>query len=179
MKYKKRFQDIIKRFTEKDKSVLDICFGDTIIADECKRRNIIWMGYDLNSYFVVRAQKNGFNASLADVVEIQSFPKADVCVMCGSLYHFIEEIETVLTKLLDSAPKILISEPVENLSSQKGMIGTISKILTNAGKGKESFRFDKKSLIDVLDVYKIKLHFNYIVISTQRDMLIEITHDRN
>ena len=176
-KYKKRFQDIIDRFDKNDKSVLDICFGDTIIADHCKQNNLQWIGFDINDYFVNRAKANGHNATVGDVAEIKSFPKADVCVMCGSLYHFINEIESVLSKMVNAAPKVIISDPVENLSSQKGLIGTMAKILTNAGKGHENLRFDKTTIIETLDRYKGPLHFKYSVVSIKRDILIEIIHD--
>jgi hypothetical protein len=179
LKYKKRFYDIIDRISENDTSILDLCFGDTIIADECKRRKISWTGFDLNSYFVLRAKKKGYLALEADLVAIEKFPIADVCIMCGSLYHFIDEIESVLSKMLQSAPKIILSEPVQNLSSQKGLLGSVAKIMTNAGKGHENFRFNKETIIETLEVYKTKLHFNYTIVSTQRDILIEITHDRN
>ena len=58
-------------------------------------------------------------------------------------------------------------------------VSIISKILTNAGKGNENFRFTKTSIIETLDIYKEKLHYSYNIISKRRDILIEINHDRN
>ena len=49
----------------------------------------------------------------------------------------------------------------------------------NAGKGKESFRFNKSSIINTLEQYKSKLNFNYQIISIKKDILIEITNERN
>lgn len=178
-KYKKRFFDILQLVSKNDTSVIELCFGDVIIAQECKRRKISWTGLDINDYFVQNAKSKGFNASVADIGALQSLPKADVCIISGSLYHFIADIEKMLKKLLDSAPKVILSEPVVNLSSKQGIIGNISKILTNAGKGKESFRFDKTSIIETLEKYKTSLHFSYTVINCNRDILIEIKHDRN
>ena len=179
LKYKKRFGDIMKIISNSDTNVLELCFGDIIIAKECVKRNISWTGLDINSYFVKRAKSKDFNASIADIEKLKSLPQADVCIICGSLYHFISDIESMLSKMLSSATKIIISEPVVNLSSIKGIVGKLSKILTNAGKGNENFRFDKSSIIDTLEKYKNKLHFSYTVISVKRDILIEIKHDRN
>lgn len=179
MKYKKRFYDIISLFNKEDKRVLELCFGDIIIAQECKKRNISWIGYDINEYFVKKAELKGFKAFQADLSTLDSFPKSDVCIMCGSLYHFKDEIGNLLAKMLNSSPKIIISEPIENISSQKGILGKISRFLTNAGKGNENFRFDKTSIIETLDKYSELHHYTFKTISITRDILIEINYDRN
>ncbi len=179
MKYKKRFTDILSLFDNEDKSVLELCFGDTIIAQECKKRNILWIGFDINKYFVNTAKLKGFNAIQADLATLDSFPKADVCIMCGSLYHFNDDLESLFAKMLKSSHKIIISEPIENISSQKGIIGKISRILTNAGKGDENFRFNQTSIIETLNKYSQIQHFTFKTISIKRDILIEINYDRN
>ena len=130
-------------------------------------------------YFIKNAKKKGLNAILADISQIERFPKADICIISGSLYHFIHEINLLLRKMLDASPKIIISEPIENLSSQKNIIGVISKILTNAGKGHENFRFDKNSIIEILNKYSDSHQFSYKIVSSKRDILIEISNDRN
>jgi hypothetical protein len=177
--YKKRFNDIIKLLSGNEKNVLELCFGDIFIAKACKDKNINWIGIDININFVKFAQKNGFNAQKNDISEMCTLPSADVCVIIGSFYHFYNEIETMLMKMLKSAPRILISEPVKNLSAKKGFIGSISKILTNAGKGHENFRYNEESILKTLDEFKIKFNFTYKIISIKKDILIEILHDRN
>jgi len=179
LKYKTRFNDIVNLIKKSDKKVLELCFGDTIIAEECRKRNIFWTGYDINEYFIRNAKKKGLNAILADISQIERFPRADICIISGSLYHFILEIDLLLRKMLDASPKIIISEPIENLSSQKNIIGAISKILTNAGKGHENFRFDKNSIIEILNKYSDSHQFSYKIVSSKRDILIEISNDRN
>ncbi len=179
MKYKNRFMEIIALLKEDEISILELCFGDTIIAQECKKRNISWIGFDINEYFVKNTKTQGFNAILADIISLPSFPKADVCIICGSLYHFVNDMDSLLCKMLNSSSKIIISEPIENLSTKKGFIGKISHILTNAGKGEENFRFDKTSIIETLNKYSQLHHFTYTTISIKRDILIEINHDRN
>ena len=56
--YKKRFDAIMKCIaTYKPGTVLELCFGDTIIANYCKQKNINWFGIDINETFVNRATK--------------------------------------------------------------------------------------------------------------------------
>ncbi|MDD5571391.1 MAG: class I SAM-dependent methyltransferase [Bacteroidales bacterium] len=177
--YRKRFDDITKLLSGSEKNVLELCFGDIFIAKACKNKGINWTGIDINMNFIKFAQKNGFNAQKNDISEMKSLPAADVCIIVGSLYHFHNETETMLMKMLKSAPRILISEPVKNLSAKKGFIGSISKILTNAGKGSENFRYNEESILKVMDDYKRNFNFTYKIISIKKDILIEILHDRN
>ncbi len=179
MHYRKRFKDIINLFSEKDKNVLELCFGDIYIARECKVRGINWMGIDLNDSFVNHAKDKGFNAIKNDLKKLGEFPYSDACIMSGSLYHFNDDLENLLSKILKATPKIIISEPIVNLSSKKGLIGKIAKILTNAGHGQEIFRFDQNSILNSLEIHKKKLNFTYKVISIKRDILIEITNEGN
>ncbi len=178
-KYKKRSYDIINRIDDKNKKVLDLCFGDVIIAEECKKRNIEWIGFDINPYFAKYAQKKGFNASTQDIEKLSVFPKADICILSGSLYHFYPEIKLILAKMLDSSAKIIISEPIINLTSQKGIIGKIAGVLSNAGKGEESFRFTSESIKLTLSNLKEELNYDFKIIDEKRDILIEITHAKN
>lgn len=177
--YRQRFRDVMALISEKDKKILELCFGDIYIAEECKTRNIEWTGIDINQSFVRYASGRGHHAKYADLVNMDEFPVSDVCIMVGSLYHFYPEIETMLVKMLRSAPKIIISEPVKNLSSGKGLIGMVSKKLSNAGKGQESFRFDEKSIIETFNALCYKFKFTYRVVSKKRDILIEIINERN
>lgn len=179
LKYKKRFKDIWVLITDSEKNVLELCFGDVIIAKECRKRKISWTGYDINEYFVKRAEKRGFNAICADITKLGSLPQSDVCIICGSLYHFKNEVESIFGMMLNSSPKIIVSEPVINVTSHKGITGKISGILTNAGKGHENFRFTETSILDTLNNLRGKYGFFYKIISTGHDILIEINHDRN
>lgn len=173
-KYKQRFLDIINEIRASDKTIVELCFGDIHIAGECKKRGVTWIGIDINEKFVNFALKKGFHAIKDDLILMETLPLSDLCIISGSLYHFHDDIDSILNKMLVSSQRIIISEPVVNWSSKKGIIGKISRKHTNAGKGAESFRFDKQSMIDTLDSLKNKLNFAYRIISIKRDMIIEI-----
>ena len=172
--YNRRFEYISKHIS--GKNVTEICFGDTIIADYCSKNKINWIGIDINEKFVKNALKKGFQAELADVQLLDKFPKADTCILSGSLYHFHENIEPLFIKMLDCSPLIIISEPVINLSNAKGIIGKLAKASATINDKKQEFRYSLDSLITELTTLGKKLNFNYKIIEQfDKDLIIVIT----
>jgi hypothetical protein len=178
-KYKKRFKDITALLGPHDRSVVELCFGDWYIAMHCRKSGKTWKGFDMNKSFVARAIGKGFSAEAVDLLATGSLPRADVCIMAGSLYHFHEAIDRVLPLMLACAPKIIISEPVKNVSARSGFTGAIAGYLSNAGNGGERFRYTRESLTAMLDVYKEKYAFTYEKLSEGKDLLLKIAYERN
>jgi hypothetical protein len=178
-KYKKRFGDIIALFEKEDRIIVELCFGDIYIASHCRKTGKAWTGYDMNKSFVAHATNKGFSAEAVDVITMESLPPADVCIMAGSLYHFHDFMDKLFLLMLASTRKIIISEPVKNITSSHGMAGKIAACLSNAGKGREQFRFNHESLKEILDYYEKKYKFNYEILSEGKDILLKITHERN
>lgn len=171
MKYKKRFDNIISLIGTKDQNIIELCFGDIYIAQYAKENNKKWIGYDINQNFIDYANKRGYNAINKDIMSTDKLPLNDVCIMVGSLYHFIDNIELILGKMLESSSKVIISEPIINLSNSK-YIGFFAKKSANAGNGEEDFRFTENSFLSILDKYKEILSFKYDVIKKDRDILV-------
>ena len=163
--YNKRFKKIIGLIDqEKVSSVTELCFGDTIIANYCKEKNILWNGIDINGIFVDRAKKQGYNAICNDIVKVAAFAKSDICIISGSLYHFNhDERLQLFKKMFSASDKVIISEPIKNLSDNKGIIGYIARRSANAGAGNEVFRFNQQSLIAMLEEYKNIFNFEYTI----------------
>jgi len=132
-------------------SVIELCFGDTAVAQFCRDRGIQWTGYDLSENFVGRAQALGYDAHVADILKLESLPKCDVVIMLGSLYHFPESLDLIFNKVLDSSPRLILSEAISNLASKNGLIGSLARVMTDAGNGPESFRFSRESLMAILN----------------------------
>src|SRR6186997_1587632 len=86
-RYRARFEDITGLLENGTRSVCDLCFGDTVIAEWCRSRGIEWTGVDLNPHFCSRARRKGFRVLEGDLLTLD-LPAADVFVMAGSLYHF-------------------------------------------------------------------------------------------
>jgi len=174
-KYKRRFERINNLIGYKTKSVIELCFGDTYIAEYCKKKGIHWTGYDLNENFVEHAQKSGFNAFQKNISTTDEFLKCDTYIIIGSLYQFKDRGSDLIRQMIGSAKQVIISEPVKNLSAAKGVIGYIARKSANAGNGHEEFRYTEQSFIEMMD----KLNVPYRIISSDKDILIEIHNDRN
>ena len=172
-RYGSRFKNIIKLIKD-SKQIVDLCFGDIYIAKYCKDNGVRWTGYDLNESFVKNAINKGYNAYQADIIKLETIPTCDVCIIQGSLYHFHDSIENLLKLIFSSTKRLIISEPIKNLSSSNGIIGQMARLSANAGKGNERFRYSEKSIIDMLDIYKNIFNFEYAIVSKKRDIIIEI-----
>lgn len=131
-------------------SCLELCFGDTLLAQWCQRKNISWIGMDINNYFVNCAVKKGFDAKVIDLNQIKILPETDVCVMAGSLYHFHQDPISLLKKMTNAAPLVIICEPVKNLSSWKGPLGWLARRSATTSAGENTFRYTRESFLDLM-----------------------------
>lgn len=175
-RYEERFRDVADLLDEDDTRVVELCFGDTLLGEQCCGQGRDWTGFDINPCFVARAVRKNLDAIRADIREIDALPRSDVCIMVGSLYHFHGELETVLTRMLAAAPKVIISEPVVNLAAGRGPMAWLAKRMSDAGSGPEEFRFDQQSLTAALAHYCRKHHLTCTVISRKRDLLVTLCH---
>lgn len=177
-KYKSRFDHVINhlRRLPPNSRVLELCFGDIYIANYCKKAGHQWRGIDINEGFVKKARGLGYEADYGDLTVIDKFPSADACIIAGSLYHFYpNETFNILAKMFEAADLIVISEPVLNLSSRRGLLGFIARRAASVGKRNENFRYDSSSLLLMLDKYKSRLNFRVISIqSAGKDSIVTL-----
>ncbi len=177
--YKNRFKDVIDLLGNSDRSVVELCFGDTYFAEYCKQKGVSWTGYDISAYFVQNAVSKGYDAYHCDILKGPFLKDADVCVMIGSLYHFEKDIGKLLGAMINTAPKIILSEPIKNLTNSNRLLSYLSKKMTDAGKGEEQFRYTRKTVLDMLNAQQKELGFTYEIIKENRDILIMITRGYN
>lgn len=171
--YHKRYKKLFPVL--KAKKITELCFGDTIVAQYCKENNIGWTGYDVNLPFVKNAQKNNFNAIQQDILKVEAFEKADICLIIGSLYHFHQSLELLLKKMFDCASVIIISEPIKNLTQSKGIIGKLAKGSTDIN-GQQNFRFNEQTLIQKLEELQLRLNFKIEVIEKfNKDIIVRLS----
>lgn len=169
--YRSRFEDVTRHLSGRV-SVLELCFGDIWVAKYCRERGIAWTGFDINESFVRSACKKGYNAFCTDVSSMDALPKNDITVIQGSLYHFHEEMSSLLAKIFASTDALLVSEPVRNISSSGGAIGWLARRSADAGKGHEHFRYDADSLQALAAKQAPKFGCSYSVVGRKRDMTI-------
>jgi len=177
-RYRQRFKDITNELKPEDNNIVEFCFGDIFIASYCKKTARHWVGYDINDVFVNYALKRGYNAVRADVLSLESLPAADVLIFAGSLYHFHENMHKIWQLMTSCAPKIILSEPIKNITAIKNFVGKIGARATAVQDGAEAFRFDRGSLIEMLDSLKEPYNFTYEIVSEKKDILI-IIHERD
>lgn len=172
-KYKGRFRKVFNLVY--GNSVLELCFGDILFARLCKEKGKKWMGYDINNKFVNYARKHSFDAQIADIRTIESLPEAEQCVIIGSLYHFFGHEERLFDVILKSCSELIISEPIKNLSSRKGLMGYIAKKYTNAGTGEAKYRYNRRNIATMIKKYTLKKKYSYeIATRFQQDIIIRI-----
>ena len=172
-RYSGRFKQITAHIT--GKKVTELCFGDTVIAEFCRIKGIQWKGIDINESFVKTALKRGYNAQLENIETLDHFPTADTCILSGSMYHFHESTEELFRKMLACAPMLIISEPMINLSNNKGIIGNLAKASASINGKKQVFRYTMDSLTAEMNLLSNKLNFNFrIVKQFDKDLIIVI-----
>jgi hypothetical protein len=174
--YNQRFEKIYGMI--EGRNVVELCFGDIIIAEHCRQRGIRWTGFDMNTKFVRHAKKKGFDARLADVKRISELPTADLCIIAGSLYHFAENIESLILKMMHSAQRIIISEPIHNLSNRSDLVGYLARRSTSCGEKHEQFRFTQSTFKDMLFHLSAKHRFRFKLMDTVKKDIIAVL-DRN
>lgn len=177
-RYRQRFTDITNELEVKDHHIIELCFGDIYIAETCKKSGRYWIGYDINEAFVNCALEKGYKAVCTDILSLESLPKADVVIFAGSLYHFYGNMHKIWQLMTSCSTKIIISEPIKNITSVKNCIGRIGARATTVRNGAETFRFDRHSLIQMLDYFQEPYNFSYEIVSEKKDMLIVI-NERN
>jgi hypothetical protein len=172
--YSARFRNILDLFGPDVRSVCDLCFGDTLIAETCRSRDIEWTGIDVNRYFCDRASQRGHRAIEGELFSVD-LPKADVYVMAGSLYHFHDRLGPLLDRILARTDRFLLSEPIRNLSSSGGLLARFAKRSADPGTGDAPFRYCESSLQEALRSEQERIGFQMRIVSKKRDMLLEIT----
>jgi hypothetical protein len=171
--YRKRFQAIYPLLRQK--RVTELCFGDTFIARYCRSHGIAWTGYDINEEFVKKALAEKHNAHLKDLTGTTDLEPADICIISGSLYHFHNELESFILKMFSCAPALIISEPVTNLSSRKGIIGKLARSSSAVNGKEQEFRYTEESLLSALGELGKKHNFSFRVYTHfSKDIIIEL-----
>mgnify|MGYP001299455819 CR=1 FL=1 len=144
--YSARYHAISEIIPEGE-SVLDICCGDCALYKRVLiKKNISYTGIDINKKFVASSLKKSVNVLQLDIRN-NVIPKADYVLMQASLYQFIPNHKLIIDKLLRSAnKKLIISEPIRNLSSSNNsIIKFIARYSANPGTGHTVKRFSEET----------------------------------
>lgn len=169
--YLKRFAPVVACIRER--TVLELCFGDTVIAGWCRAHHVKWEGLDIHEKFVNCARKRGFSAHAADLKQTEKLPSAELCIITGSLYHFHGNESRMFRLMLAAAPRVIISEPVRNWPPHESRTGKLLRKWL-AGKNDPGYRYDRKSFNEMLREQSKKLEFKYQITASFKKDLIAI-----
>jgi len=140
-------------------SVIEACCGiGRLYSDHLQLKVARYAGLDLSPAFVSTLMKKGVDARLWDMRSETPLPHAGYLVMQASLYHFLPDPKPVVDRMLQAAEeRVIISEPIRNLTTDYPRLQRVFATLTNAGAGPELRRFDEESLDGFFDGYKDRI----------------------
>jgi len=174
-KYKNRFDIILGFLSPKnDKKVMELCFGDIYIAEWCKINSIEWIGVDINPNFVSFAKKKKYNCSIKDLSKFPILPKSNTTLIIGSLYHFNLQLDDFIDYVMNYTNRLLISEPIYNLSNQNSILGYIARRSTKVSKEKHSFRYNLKTIREKIKKINEGKYRCIELLKNDREIIIEI-----
>ena len=128
-----------------------------------QKNNLNWLGIDINESFILNANKKELNVVREFIDENINLKKSDLVIISGSLYHFNNNIEKFIANILFNTKKLIILEPIFNLSN----IRILKKFLissSNIESKQHNFRFTKERLKDIFNkldksIYDVKIYY--------------------
>jgi len=115
--------------------VVEVCCGDCYLYTHyLKRKQVDYLGLDINPLFLDYARKKGVSVRRFDLWK-DPIPSAEIVVMQGSLSQFIPHHRQILERLLAAARgRLIVAEPVRNLAASKNpIIAYLAKRLSDPG----------------------------------------------
>lgn len=137
-------------------SVVELCCGPGVLySRHLKGKNVRYLGLDYSPAFIESLHRRGVDAQLRDLRDPDPLPPADYLIMQASLYHFLPAPQGVLERMLAAArARVIVAEPVRNLTTDHPMLGRLTARATDPGTGAQAARFDEDSLARCLEPYR-------------------------
>jgi hypothetical protein len=139
-------------------SVVDVCAGEAFLyLKYLKKKSVTYIAVDNSPHFAQWGLRRGIDYRKLNVF-IDKIPTADVVIMMASLYQFYPHEKETVQKLIRSArKKVIITEPISNLSSsQINFIAKFANWLTTPFEVPPQYtgeRFDEKRLVEFLSSF--------------------------
>ena len=100
--YRTFYESVACRIPE-GASVLDLCSGPGTLYDFLLKKSVKYTALDANESFISHLERRFVPAVQCDLNNHQALPKADYVVMMGSLYHFMPNSQSILSKMFGAA----------------------------------------------------------------------------
>ena len=167
--YRARYAEIAQR-VELGASVVDLCCGDCrLYTQELNGLAGSYQGLDFNAQFVRHARKLGIPAQLWDFRR-DPIPEADVIVLQGSLYQFMQDHVEVIERMLVAARHtVIIAEPIRNFASGSSVVVSwVAKRMANPGTRPMPMRFTEGALKELFRRFPVR---EWVAIAGGRELL--------
>lgn len=148
-------------------SVVELCCGPgTLYKRYLRSRTSAYIGLDVNQHFVDALKAEGIDARQVDLkTSTDPLPHADVALMQASLYHFIPRAEEIVNRMLAAAlRRVIISEPIRNLSSSEHpLIRRLGRRASDPGVGGGEQRFTEATLDTLMERCSHQLMRSFVI----------------
>ena len=142
-------------------TILELCCGPALLYKYfLKSRNINYIGFDDNRYFVKVGLKLGADIRECFIDENTILPKSDYVIIQSSLYQFpLDKVYNIIDNVLLNCNNLIISESVKNWGNSNNII--IKKLglyFTKSMNTVHYFRYTRQNLRELLcNKYNAKL----------------------
>jgi hypothetical protein len=171
--YRERFKRVCAHIPANTGSVTELCFGDIHVAEWCVQRHIEWTGVEFSEVFCNYARTREHRVICGDVCKVD-LPDADLFIVMGSLYHFHGHLDRLFDRIFEKSKRLLISEPVVNLSNRNALLRTLGALVADPGVGSADFRFDRSALLGALDGQARRLGLSVTLLEEGRDLIATV-----
>jgi SAM-dependent methyltransferase len=162
--YEARYRSLAALIPE-HASVLELCCGTgELYRRHLSSKAIRYVGLDLNPEFIRRVRAAGADAREADVRSCSRFPSADYVLMQASLYQFMPEATVIIARMLAAArDRVIVAEPIHNLSASTGPLGPWLARMANPGDGDALERYDEETLTRLLNRFRPRIERTFLL----------------
>ena len=146
-------------------SVVELCCGPgELYRRHLSSKSVRYVGLDRNPGFIRRVRAAGAMGHVVDVRSCSPLPAADYVLMQASLYQFMPEGSDLIARMLAAARRrVIIAEPIHNLSTSTGPLGPWLARMANPGDGAALDRHDEETLSRLLDQFRPRIERTFLL----------------
>ena len=147
----------VARWVPEGGTVLELCCGPAMLYRLVLRHKASdYLGWDINEMFITSVRRAGGRGLVCNLRDQETYATADVVIMQASLYHFLPDVEEIVTKMIAAAGRrVIIAEPIRNITTDgPPLLRQLARRLTNPGTGDQPHRFNEHMLDQLLEPYQ-------------------------